>query len=126
MSQAGQVSIGSGSKERRSHHRYPVGLELFYKLDRGGPIAHQGSGKTLDFSEKGLLFQPDQRLPRGSAVELLIDWPVRLDGTPVLHAAISGRIVRSTANRTAVRIGQFRFLPGPARLKYRSTIQPKD
>lgn len=102
------------SDERRWQYRYPVGVDLSYRLTRNGTILDQGSGRTVDFSGTGLLFQPNRKLPSGVELELLIDWPVRIDGMTVLHAAISGRVVRSTANGTAVEIRRFRFLPGPA------------
>jgi len=115
MSPANTRSVASD--ERRCQFRYPVGVELFYKLTRNGTILDQGSGRTVDFSGAGLLFQSDRKLPTGIELELLIDWPVRLDGATVLHAAVSGRVVRSTAEGTAVTIRRFRFLPGPARGK---------
>ncbi|HEY1239289.1 MAG TPA: hypothetical protein VGF16_01980 [Bryobacteraceae bacterium] len=92
-------------------------MELVYKLTRNGTILDQGSGRTVDFSGTGLLFQPDRKLPSGVELELLIDWPVQIDGATVLHAAISGRVIRTSVEGTAVTIRRFRFLPGPANLK---------
>ncbi len=112
-----EIRSSVASDERRYQHRYPVGVDVFYKLTRNATTLDQGSGRTVDFSGTGVLFQPDRRLPSGVELELLIDWPVQIDGVTVLHAAISGRVVRSTADGTAVEIRRFRFLPGPASAK---------
>lgn len=112
MSPESRSSVASD--ERRWQYRYPVGVDLFYKFARNGTILDQGSGRTVDFSGTGLLFQPERRLPSGVELELRIDWPVRIDGMTVLHAVVSGKVVRSTAEGAAVEIRRFRFLPGPA------------
>jgi hypothetical protein len=113
MTPARRKSVASD--ERRCQYRYPVGVDVFYKLTRDGTILEQGAGRTVDFSGTGLLFQPDRNLPSGVDLELLIDWPVRIDGETVLHAAIFGKVIRSSAEGTAVTIRRFRFLPGPVR-----------
>lgn len=100
--------------ERRSCFRYRVGLELHYKLTGGAATGQEGSGKTRDFSKDGVLFVPDRPLPPGLDVQLFIDWPARINGSPALHATISGRIVRSDPEGTAVKIACCRFRPGPA------------
>jgi hypothetical protein len=42
-------------------------------------------------------------------VELSVNWPARLDGTCALKFVALGRVVRSEANRAAVRIERYEF-----------------
>jgi hypothetical protein len=42
-------------------------------------------------------------------VELLINWPVKINGGPNLSAVISGRILRCNGNEIAVAISQSEF-----------------
>ena len=96
-------------EERRSTRRYPVGLNLRYKLSRYRTVLQEGSGKTRDFSEGGVFFEPLQPagvLPAGSEVELCLDWPTRINGKAAVAVAIKGRIVRSSAEGIAVKISR--------------------
>ncbi len=95
--------------DRRSHRRYPVGLDLRYKFWRNRRILREGHGRTRDVSEGGVLFNADQALPPGVDVELSIDWPARLPGTPAVEATICGRVVRSNPEGIAVRITRCEF-----------------
>ena len=108
MSPAVQRQIAS-NEERRSHRRYPVGLEVHYKLARERMTVQEGSGKTLDFSAEGVFFRPDRAVPAGVDVELSIDWPVNIQGAPTLRVTIQGRTLRSTSEGTAVRISHCEF-----------------
>jgi hypothetical protein len=42
-------------------------------------------------------------------IELSVNWPARLDGTCALQFVATGRIVRSEADRAAVRIEKYEF-----------------
>lgn len=94
----------ASTDDRRSHRRYPVGLDVRYKLSRNRRILREGHGRTRDVSKGGVLFNADQALPPGVDVELSIDWPARVPGAPAIEATICGRIVRSNSNGIAVRI----------------------
>jgi hypothetical protein len=93
--------------DRRSHQRYPVELDLRYKLSYGRQTLNRGLGKTRDISTKGVFFRADQPLPKGRDVELSMDWPVRLGGLCPLQLKIAGKVVRSGASGTAVRIKNY-------------------
>jgi hypothetical protein len=96
-------------RERRSSRRYPVGLDLRFALSRRGAVLERGSGRTRDFSEGGVFFQPFRLsgiLPPGVDAELFLDWPARLNGEAVVTVTISGRIVRSSADGIAVQISR--------------------
>jgi len=95
------------ARERRSSRRYPVGLELRYKLSRGPAIFEEGLGRTRDFSESGVFFhtcQPAGSLPAGLDVELLLDWPGPMSGEAPVRVTILGRTVRVDEAGIGVRI----------------------
>jgi len=95
--------------ERRSHKRYPIELDLRYKLFNRARVMQEGLGRTCDLSTGGVLFRLDQSLPKGSRAELSVDWPLRLDGVCPLQVLISGQVVRSWAKAAVVRITHYEF-----------------
>jgi hypothetical protein len=92
-------------QENRSDHRlnrrYPITLELQYKLLSRGRVERRGFGRTLDMSSNGVLFESDAPLPSTGQVELALDWPFLLDGVCTLKLVMRGRIVRSEAKASA-------------------------
>jgi|SRR5581483_870374 len=96
-------------EERRSSRRYPVGLDLHYKLSRNRTIVKEGSGKTRDFSTDGVFFQPLQTeliVPAGLDVELSVDWPAPGNQKALVMVAIFGHTVRSGPDGIAARISR--------------------
>src|SRR5689334_2285435 len=86
--------LGNG---RRSHRRYPVDLSMRCKLcgtDRVVP------GRVRDISSTGVQFVSSEVFPPAIKVELLIDWPVLLNGNCRLQLRGYGKIVRSDAAGT--------------------------
>jgi hypothetical protein len=97
--------------DQRSKGRYPLALELQYKLLRGSRIERVGSGRTLNISSGGVLFKADDPLPARGSVELAMQWPFLLQGACGLKLVMRGRIVRCDANTraTAVRTEYYEF-----------------
>jgi hypothetical protein len=95
--------------DRRGDRRYEIRLEARWKLVRRRRVLESGSGRTLDFSSGGVLFEPGRRLPIGLNVELSVSWPVLLHNVAPLQLVVSGRIVRSDGNRAAIRMIQHEF-----------------
>lgn len=95
--------------ERRGDRRYDLQLELRWKLIRRKRVLESGTGHTLDLSSGGLLFETDRMLPVGLNVELSVAWPVMLHNVANMQLVISGRIMRSTGQRTAVQMSQHEF-----------------
>lgn len=91
-------------EEQRSKSRYPIALELQYKLFHGNRVERTGSGRTLNISSNGVLFETDHPLPARGTVELALKWPLLLDGACGLKLVMRGRIVRSEANGHATAI----------------------
>ena len=95
--------------DRRKDRRYGIPLELRWKLIRRRKVLFTGEGHTIDLSSGGLLFDAGRPLPAGLNVELSVSWPVLLRDMTPMKLAISGRIVRSQGNLTAIRIVQHEF-----------------
>ena len=68
-----------------------------------------GTGKTLNMSSGGVMFQTEQTLLPGRRLELTISWPAQLNNTCPLKLVARGRIVRVEHNRAAVEIQQYEF-----------------
>ena len=94
--------------ERRETIRFPLCEDVKYKLVQG-KIVTTGTGITLNIGSGGVLFTTQQRLPLGRLVELSVNWPARLDGTCPLKFVATGRVIRSEADRAAVRIERYEF-----------------
>ena len=95
--------------DRRADRRYPIELELRYKLIRRKRVLETGTGKTLDISSGGICFEAERSLPRGLSVELSITWPVLLRNVAPMQLLVTGKIVRHEDARIAVRMAQHEF-----------------
>ena len=99
----------------RLHPRYPIKLDLQYKLISGGRVQHLGCGRTLNMSSGGILFEADDFrevtniLRDSGAIELVLDWPLVLREVCLLKLVVRGRIVRQDTERLALRIEQHEF-----------------
>ena len=102
------IDIG-GLPERRGTTRFPVREEVRYRIIQGKAESTKGAGKTLNIGSSGILFTTEQRLPMGRMVELSVNWPARLGGTCPLKFVATGRVVRSDADKAAVRIERYEF-----------------
>ncbi len=105
----GIARLDGGVQERRSTSRFPLCEEITYRLLQSKSAPLSGSGRTLNIGSGGILFTTDQKLPLGRMVELAVNWPARLGGTCPLKMVAKGRVVRSEANRAAVRIERYEF-----------------
>ena len=98
------------NRDRRSHRRYAVTLDLEYKLLKRGRGIQIGSGKTLDISSHGILFQASESFALGDRIELMIRWPFLLERVCPLKLVIRGRVVRvDDGNRIAVSVTYHEF-----------------
>ena len=110
-----QVAIDGIRGERRIQRRYPVALQMEYKVMEGGEVIGTGAGKTENISSGGVLFQPEGLMAEGPTVELSIRWPALPGDEPCMDLRVSGRVLRSDANGTAVQMCRHHFeKPGDA------------
>jgi PilZ domain len=102
-------------QDRRDDRRYPIELELRYKVIARSRMQLNGGGRTLNMSSGGVLFGGDQSLPAGAFVELSIHWPVLLQNTCPLTLLIVGRVVRCEDHTVAVKTSRYEFVTRPSR-----------
>ncbi len=69
----------------------------------------EGIGKTLNISSSGVLFTSESELPVGTALEVSIDWPVRLDDGCFLNLVARGRVTRQAKGQLALQFMQHEF-----------------
>ena len=102
-------SASFGGAERRGTSRFPLREDVKYTVVHSRSQRTSGTGKTLNFGSRGLLFTTEDRLPVGRAVELSVTWPALLGGKCPLQFVATGRVVRSDGHRAAVRIERYEF-----------------
>lgn len=106
--------------ERRSCRRYPIAVNLEYRVVRGSEVTCTGNGRTINLSTGGVLFEAAQALPEGCDIEVLVAWPALLDNEIALNLCIAGRVAWSSGFRSAVRVVNHEFcLRGRYRLSGR-------
>ena len=92
--------------ERRRCYRYPIAamarLRLVGSEKRAGAVIH-------NISSRGAFFSADIDMDEGEPVELLIDWPVRLDDRIPLALVLSGTVRRSNSTGTAIKISRYEW-----------------
>jgi hypothetical protein len=110
------IEAPSIAGDRRRDRRYGIQLDLKWKLVRRRRLIDTGTGRTVDLSSGGLLFDAGRHLPEGLNVELSIAWPVLLHNVAPLQLAASGRILRCEGRMIAVQMihHEFRTASVPA------------
>jgi PilZ domain-containing protein len=90
-----QRTLATG--DRRGNPRFRISAQLEYTVGR-----LHGKGVIRDICGRGLFMQIGRTLPVGRPLELLIDWPTNLDGNLRCRLSVKGKVLRSTADGTAV------------------------
>jgi hypothetical protein len=103
-----RMSWSEQDAERRIDHRYNISLDLRWELVHRRKVIASGTGRTLDLSRGGILFDAGQRLPVDLAIELTIAWPT-LHNLRKMRLLVSGRIVRTSGTQVAIRMSQHEF-----------------
>ena len=98
-----------GLPDRRGTSRFPVREEVRYRVVHSKSSKVSGTGVTLNIGSSGILFTTQERLPMGRTVEIAVNWPARLGGTCPLQFVATGRVIRSEADKAAVRIERYEF-----------------
>jgi PilZ domain len=94
---------------RRQNRRYHLQLEVKWKLIRRRRVLDTGTGRTVDVSSGGILFDAGRHLPEGLNVELSIAWPVLLHNVAPMQLVVAGKIVRGDGHRVAIETVQHEF-----------------
>ena len=94
--------------ERRTRMRFPFELRVrFRSLGEGYPVA--GAGWVRNISSGGVLVMYQHEVTTGTAVEMNIDWPTRLDGRIPLQLVAVGTVLRSELFSFAVALERYHF-----------------
>jgi hypothetical protein len=97
------------SDDRRRRQRFPIECELRYRLLDSRRHLPQQTGKTINMSSKGILFDAGCELPVGKRVELSIAWPAILNEKCRLKMVAVGRVVRAEQGKAAAQIQKHEF-----------------
>ena len=95
--------------DRRLQRRYPIELELEYRVLNNEKVTATGVGRTGNISSGGIFFHTEAFEPIGHSVELSIRWPAYLGNTPFIELCVSGRLVRSDRDGVAIRMSRYHF-----------------
>jgi len=101
-------------KNRRKAWRYRFEQPLEFTVVRRD-TTWAGSGCTTEIAAGGLLFQSEGRLNEGEDVEVQMPWPVLAQGVCPVILVIQGRVMRSDARGTALRMEYYAFHMAGAR-----------
>ena len=102
-------SIGTHQSERRLHQRYPIKLDVEYKLLYRRRVQREGFCRTVNIGSRGVLLDLKDALQGQGSIELSIKWPLLLEHLIPLSLMVSGKIVRNDGNSIAVKFLQLEF-----------------
>jgi hypothetical protein len=95
--------------ERRAKKRFGIDRPLRYRMLYGASIGQVASGVAVDASSNGVWLEAENELKVGDPLELLIDWPVQLNGDVPLQLVTAGCVIRVQGNRCAVSVERYEF-----------------
>ena len=95
--------------DRRSKPRFPVNLKVrFRTINLSKELS--GEGNTINMSSQGLLVAGDCKwCKRGSRLELILEWPLVLEGSVPLQLVIFGRVSRRDETTFAIEFRRYQF-----------------
>jgi c-di-GMP-binding flagellar brake protein YcgR len=104
--------------ERRSSIRYPLDLEVQYRVL--GESEHR-TAHAVNFSSGGILIRCPYPIRSGTQVELRIPWPASRDGGALIQLQATGQVLQHHGERLRVQFDSYEFLhvvkPISAKLK---------
>jgi len=96
--------------DRRADDRFPIVREVHYKVIRSRCPVETGTGKTINISRTGVLFEAEVPLPPGKRLALSISWPgSTFDGKCGLNLVARGWIVRCQGRNVALEVESYEF-----------------
>ena len=95
--------------ERRSADRFPIEQEIRYRAVTRRQQDQGGSGKTVNMSSSGILFETQTDLAPGKQLEVSVAWPAQLNNKTPLKLVARGRVVRVDDRRAALEIQHYEF-----------------
>jgi hypothetical protein len=95
-------------EDRRACPRFPLKLALTCRIGGSHPAA-ASVGLTVNISSAGLLFASESTFVPGQRVQVIVDWPARLNGRIPLSLVLDGRILRCENGQAAVLVRRHEF-----------------
>jgi hypothetical protein len=116
---SGQVSAGMRGEGVRSgwqprERRLRVNTPVLFRAANGTEWVH---GHTENISRSGLLFHSGKQLPAGTAIELILEMPAEISGSPGAKVICQAKVKRALSGpgnqsfRMAAAISEYNFLP---------------
>lgn len=68
-----------------------------------------GRGATRNISSRGLMVETGEALLPGEELDLVVDWPIKLENLYPLELRVSGRVLRITPAGTVLKISRCEF-----------------
>ena len=103
-----EVRITNWTRTQGPPHRYPISLQLRYKVtSRHGPL--YGFGETRMMSSTDIIFGGGNGLKPGMKAEIAVAWPGLLDGRIRLQLVLEATITSSQDGVTEARILAYDF-----------------
>jgi hypothetical protein len=107
--------MSTATCELRTRHRYPLHFEVNYRVFGKGHAVVSGAATTLNFSSHGILLTATEGVSKGQVMSLSVRWHSGASGMPKVELEIIGRVVRVSAQGTAVQILRYGFNPHAAK-----------
>lgn len=85
---------------------YDIALTLRYSVRRRGQPHFTGTGRSVNLSRSGLVFQADTKLLIGDAITLTLDWPATATKHDRLYLVLGGAVVGANGSFTAAAISR--------------------
>jgi len=104
-------------EERRSAQRFPAKWPLRYRVLPACPGGTWKHAHSVDMSVGGILIDRRERVPRGSMLELDIEWPGLYHDKPMVHLLLIGAVTRVERRGTVLRILRHEFRYGGQKIE---------
>ncbi len=109
MSSRGTNAVQLELGERRLADRYPVDVDLSYKILGTPHAGDSGFGRVVNLSSNGLIAECQPALQAGLDVELVITWPAQHGKGVGIKLHATAHTVRTDGTRTGLRIDESAF-----------------
>ena len=101
-------------QDKRRSARWTISLEA--RIRATSPrVGVDFPGQVVNISGGGVLIEVQGKVPVGTAVEIVADWPAVRENSRGSVLVILGRVVRSQPEFVAVEIGRYTIRPLGAR-----------
>ena len=97
-------TVRLGSWDRRKSRRFPIVIQLEYRIYQTPRSVDVGIGETINIGSHGVLFRAALPFQTGLFLELSLDWPLLHQMRERLQLRPLGRVVRVEADLTAVQL----------------------